>query len=62
MNAGRKCDWCGVTHPFNDMHDITTAGDWWTVCGTCRAKVRTDAELINDENAKQENRRTEKAA
>lgn len=43
-----KCDWCSVLTPFPELHDITTCGDWWTICTRCKSKIKTDAEIEHE--------------
>jgi hypothetical protein len=34
----RQCPFCEHSFPANQFVDITTCGDWWTVCGECAEK------------------------
>ena len=37
----QPCDFCSVPKPLSDLHDITTCGDWWTVCTACKERTKT---------------------
>lgn len=34
----KKCDFCSKPTPMADLNDITSCGDWWTVCTACKKK------------------------
>ena len=37
---GKRCDSCSLPTPFFQLHDITSCGDWLTVCGQCRHRLQ----------------------